>query len=105
MQYMKHYLSFIISTLWFCLLTFVPGMAQPGSSNFFFNHVDSRNGLSENTVKSMVQDSWGFLWIGTKNGLNRFAGNSIKHYKVYDEKKRHGNQNISSLYEDKDHRL
>ena len=35
------------------------------------------NGLSDNTVRHIYQDSKGFLWIATLNGLNRYDGNSI----------------------------
>lgn len=33
-----------------------------------------RNGLSQNTVRCMLQDSRGFLWMGTINGVNRYNG-------------------------------
>lgn len=86
-------------------LAVVTVTAQPIQQNFIFSHLDSGNGLSENTAKSITQDSWGFIWIGTKNGLNRYDGNSIKHYNVTDRNKKFGNQNISALNEDKNHKL
>ncbi|MFT3738705.1 MAG: two-component regulator propeller domain-containing protein [Breznakibacter sp.] len=46
-----------------------------------FEHFDSRNGLSQNTVFSLYCDSKGFLWIGTWNGLNRYDGKEFKVYK------------------------
>ncbi|MCB1053111.1 MAG: hypothetical protein KDC71_21100, partial [Acidobacteria bacterium] len=38
------------------------------------------NGLSQSTISCMVQDSRGFVWLGTQDGLNRFDGYQ---YKVY----------------------
>ncbi len=38
------------------------------------NTVTNRNGLSQNTVRALMQDSQGFLWMGTINGVNRFNG-------------------------------
>ncbi len=96
----------------FRLSTFVIVLMFPNLINaateqhpYFFAHIDNKIGLSENCVKSIIQDYWGFMWFGTKNGLNRYDGNSIKRYDVDDNILNMGNHNISALYEDKEHRL
>jgi ligand-binding sensor domain-containing protein len=38
----------------------------------------TKEGLSNNDVRSLAVDSSGFLWVGTSNGLNRFDGNSFQ---------------------------
>ncbi|MGO4913661.1 hybrid sensor histidine kinase/response regulator transcription factor [Leeuwenhoekiella sp. W20_SRS_FM14] len=43
-----------------------------------FYNLDTEKGLSNNTVKSIVEDSLGFLWIGTSDGLNKYDGNEFK---------------------------
>lgn len=48
--------------------------AQP----YYFRHYQVENGLSNNTVYCSIQDSKGFLWFGTKEGLNRFDGYRFK---------------------------
>ncbi|MBQ9669200.1 MAG: response regulator [Prevotella sp.] len=74
-------------------------------ANYSFTRIASNEGLSEQCVKSIVQDHWGFLWFGTKNGLNRWDGRQVKRYDVDDLERGCGNHNISALYEDADHRL
>ncbi|QYJ80004.1 EAL domain-containing protein [Shewanella acanthi] len=37
-------------------------------------------GLSQSTVTSLAEDDDGYIWIGTLNGLNRFDGESFKHF-------------------------
>lgn len=39
-----------------------------------FRHLDYSNGLSDPAIQSLHSDKFGFLWIGTHNGLNRFDG-------------------------------
>ena len=39
-----------------------------------FVNYGSAEGLSSNTVYAIAQDTDGFLWVGTRNGLNRFDG-------------------------------
>ncbi|WP_019539914.1 hybrid sensor histidine kinase/response regulator transcription factor [Proteiniphilum acetatigenes] len=50
----------------------------PGYS---FKHYNINNGLSQNTVFTIFQDNQGFMWFGTKDGLNRFDGTSFKIFK------------------------
>lgn len=74
-------------------------------SGYYFSHIDGRNGLSHNHVKSVIQDSRGFMWFGTRKGLNRYDGTSVRLFNCHDKKANKGNQVISALYEDKEGNL
>lgn len=60
--------------------------------------MDIRNGLSQNTVYQILQDRKGFMWFGTKDGLNRYDGLSYRVYKK--ENSGLGKNFITALYED-----
>ena len=45
-----------------------------------FKHYSVKEGLTQSTVQSIYQDKKGFLWIGTRDGLNRFDGYKFYHY-------------------------
>lgn len=45
-----------------------------------FENISIDQGLSNENVTSIFQDSKGYMWIGTKDGLNRYDGESIKIY-------------------------
>jgi len=47
-----------------------------------FWHITSDDGLSAGTVNCVFRDSYGFLWVGTIDGLNRFDGYSIQEFKA-----------------------
>jgi signal transduction histidine kinase/streptogramin lyase len=49
--------------------------------NLKFEHFTTANGLSENFVYAVFQDSKGFLWIGTHEGLNRYDGYGFKKFR------------------------
>ena len=46
-----------------------------------FQHFSVDNGLSQNTVMAIIQDSKGFMWFGTWDGLNKFDGYEFTIYK------------------------
>ena len=46
----------------------------------FFKTFNMSDGLTNNTVKSIVQDNDGFLWAGTFDGLSRYDGLSFRSY-------------------------
>ncbi|MBC7845296.1 MAG: response regulator [Flavobacterium sp.] len=62
--------------LFFSLITFLYSYSQ----NIKFTHYNDNNGLSHNSVRHIVQDKKGFLWLGTFSGLNRFDGYQFKNY-------------------------
>ncbi len=73
------------------------------SQEFYFKHYRVEDGLSHNTVLSSLQDKNGFMWFGTKNGLNRFDGYTFKLFQNNSEdvKSLHGTY-IECLYEFED---
>lgn len=51
------------------------------AQDIIFNHLGVENGLSQNSVLSITQDARGFMWYGTRYGLNRYDGHQFKVYK------------------------
>ncbi|WP_340202061.1 two-component regulator propeller domain-containing protein [Ascidiimonas sp. W6] len=60
----------------FLFLTASTVLGQQFTSNF--KVLDKKDGLSQITISTIVQDSNGFIWVGTQGGLNRYDGNSFK---------------------------
>ena len=50
--------------------------------NITFNHLTTDDGLSQFSVNSLYIDENGILWIGTREGLNRYDGENIQTYKL-----------------------
>lgn len=73
--------------------------------SYNIKHYKINSGLSQNTVMSIYQDSKGFIWAGTKNGLNRFDGSNFKVYQRGDLPGDLKNSIIFSIKEDKTKRL
>lgn len=77
---MKIYKYFIISIFLFAAL---PGFPQ--NQNLKFEHVGTAEGLSQLNVNRIIQDRKGFIWVGTRDGLNKYDGYKFTIYR-YDSK-------------------
>ena len=101
----KLLLTFLFAFHFILFYTLCPAQ---DSLRFRFNHFSSEDlkiikGLSQNSVNCIMQDSKGFMWFGTWDGLNRFDGLNFVIYKpgIKENKQNMGNQTIRSFFEDK----
>ena len=56
------------------IFTGIDLIAQSFKPNYNFKHLNVQNGLTQNLVYHFLQDSRGYMWIGTHNGLTLFDG-------------------------------
>ncbi|MCC5940526.1 MAG: GHKL domain-containing protein [Balneolaceae bacterium] len=74
---MKTYKVFL--TIYVSLLSCLPLSAQ--QSSFQFERLTPADGLASSTVIDIAQDSYGFIWIGSQDGLSRYDGRTFKHFR------------------------
>ncbi|PKP12977.1 MAG: hypothetical protein CVU08_07735 [Bacteroidetes bacterium HGW-Bacteroidetes-3] len=91
------------------VLFFFIGIIIPIKSigqEFRFKHLSNNNGLSQNLVLSIAQDREGFMWFGTKDGLNKYDGYQ---FTVYQNEPNNSNSissnNITELFTDNNGKL
>ncbi len=72
-----------ITTLLVLLMLVMYATAQRAGtfSDYRFNKIEAAHGLSQSSVLSLFQDPGGYIWMGTKDGLNRFDGYSFEVFK------------------------
>lgn len=74
--------------------------------DFIFENISIEKGLSSRMVYCIIQDSQGFIWIGTDDGLNRYDGYSFRIFKQDpDNRNSISNSNINCCYRTKDNSL
>lgn len=85
---------------WLLPMLLIFGISFAKSQSYYFTHYQVENGLSNNAVICSLQDHNGFLWFGTKDGLNRFDGYSFKIFRNdADDSTSVGSNYIYSLHE------
>ncbi|MBD2701910.1 hypothetical protein IC229_14775 [Spirosoma sp. BT702] len=72
-----------------------------------FDHLSAEQGLSQNWVLCIWQDRDGFLWLGTRDGLNKYDGYSFTVYKPdpADPDNTFRHNVITDIYEDRAGRM
>src|SRR5690554_5331102 len=63
-------------------LFFISSLLRLFAQDINFDHLDGVNGLSQISVMSIYQDEHGYMWFGTREGLNRFDGEHIDVYQA-----------------------
>ncbi|HTI09390.1 MAG TPA: two-component regulator propeller domain-containing protein [Puia sp.] len=77
--------------------------ATSQSQHVKFEHLGTADGLSQSNVICIMQDSRGFMWFGTRDGLNRYDGYQFTVYKNDPlDKKSLGNSFIMDMVEDRE---
>lgn len=97
---MKRYILLFLSLL------AIQFLAAQKSEALYFSNLNLKDGLSQISVIKIIQDSKGFIWFATRNGLNRYDGNEFIVYK-HDPKDSLSlsDNHIVSLAEDKERNL
>ncbi|MBL4862538.1 MAG: hypothetical protein JKY09_05930, partial [Crocinitomicaceae bacterium] len=68
-----------------------------------FERISIDDGLSQNTVRAILQDSEGFMWFGTHDGLNKYDGYEFGYFmNDQGDSSTISNNEITSIVEDKD---
>ena len=62
-----------------CLCWF--SLSLSAQDNNQFTNINRQDGLTNNFIRTISQDGYGYMWFGTKNGLNRYDGNHIDQYR------------------------
>ena len=91
------------TTILACLSVCVNCFTQQPSFNpsYNFKHINVQDGLTQNIVYHFLQDSRGYMWIGTHNGMNLFDGTRTINFLPNEKKPGSiGGDFINSLLED-----
>ncbi|MEX0967506.1 MAG: two-component regulator propeller domain-containing protein [Bacteroidia bacterium] len=67
----------LIASLFFLM----PGLSPAQTYDLRFDRISVNEGLSQSAVYDILQDSTGYMWFATADGLNRFDGYEFVHYK------------------------
>ena len=84
-----------------CLCLSLSGRTE--ERQYAFRSLNADDGLAHNTVLAILQDRTGFMWFGTKDGLNRYDGTQIRTVAVEDAIP--GNNYVTALCEDGEGRI
>lgn len=94
--------SFIKNTI-FILLCLTCQIAT--AQNLKFKHIGIDAGLSNSTIECILQDHRGFIWFGTRDGLNKYDGEHITVYRHDKDSSSLSDNFIRHIYEDRNKKL
>lgn len=99
---MENYTKKIIMFLFILICVFSDNTYAMKNENINFQSITIDDGLSQSLIEYIYQDSYGYIWIATGDGLNRYNGNEVKVFRnIKNNDNSISNNGISSLIEDK----
>lgn len=75
-----HFLKYVLFLVVTILLLSLPNKSF--SKDFKFKKIDSYSGLTQNSINVIKEDTYGMIWIGTNNGLNRLEGSQVNNFET-----------------------
>ena len=93
----KIIIMFLLSIV---ILNSYPNESYAHANNLTFNNLNIEQGISQSTAEIIFQDSKGYIWIGTSDGLNRYNGYEYKIYNYEEGKNSISNNGITDITED-----
>ncbi|WP_179336170.1 hybrid sensor histidine kinase/response regulator transcription factor [Winogradskyella costae] len=86
-----------------CFLCVVITLSTKQAYSQNFERISNKEGFNQNTVNSIEQDKYGFLWYATPNGLIRYDGYEFKTFSTQSKGERAiSSNNVTYLFNDKD---
>ena len=99
----KYFKSLIAITLiGITVLSPINNISYSQSKNLIFNNLNIEQGISQSSVDIIFQDSKGYIWLGTNDGLNRYNGYEFKIYNYEEYENSISGNGITDITEDKD---
>ena len=83
------------------VLTPINKLSYAQSKNLIFNNINIEQGISQSTIEAIFQDSEGYIWLGTNDGLNRYNGYEFKIYNYEEYQNSISHNGITDITEDK----
>lgn len=98
----RHFKKLITTTLvGITVLTHINKLSYAQSKNLIFNNINIEQGISQSTIEDIFQDSEGYIWLGTNDGLNRYNGYEFKIYNYEEYQNSISHNGITDITEDK----
>ncbi len=79
-KYKRKTFRILLNRLLLCIICF-GGFSRAQVNDINLEHILTDKGLSQNTIHCILQDSHGFLWFATEDGLDKYDGYNFKVYK------------------------
>lgn len=91
--------------LFLVIFSFISPTAFAQTNDFRFRLYSFEDGMSHRNVFKIQQDSYGFIWLATINGLNQFDGHQFRHFNTDSDLLKLPNDYVSDFLLDENNQI